>query len=201
MKSYRSQGGSSTIIEETIPTKRTTSLVSVQNNGKSPFQIEGAASSPTSMFKSLHPRRLQRIRHRPQMNKKTDNELTTNIAPPVISMPNLMEFSRRLSRSSSIYESDTTITDTQIDSTSPQSFLRRETPIIRSRIPINNENGQQSRRTYANKFNGFVLPQHMSSVDSILKERSVRFQQAASNTLQRANQVFKKQIYLPFERK
>lgn len=203
MKSYRSQVGSSTIIEQTIPVKRTASLVSLQNNSKtySPYDPSAPTSSPTSIFKGLPTRRLQRIHQRQQMNNhKTDHDQTSNNPPPIITIPNLMEFSRRLSRSSSIYESDTTITDPPIDSTSPQSFLRRETPIIRSKGPIHNDNGSV-KRSYANKLNGYLVHQPLNSMESVLKERSVRFHQGSTNTLQRANQVFKKQIYLPFERK
>ena len=203
MKSYRSQAGTSTIIEQTVPVKRTASLVSLQNNSKtySPYDPSAPTSSPTSIFKGLPARRLQQIRQRQQLNNpKTETEQTTNIPPPIITIPNLMEFSRRLSRSSSIYESDTTITDPPVDSSSPQSFLRRETPIIRSKKSIHTDNGSV-KRGYTNKLNGYLVHQPLNSTESVLKERSVRFQQSSTYTLQRANQVFKKQIYLPFERK
>lgn len=157
--------------------------------------------SPTPVFKSLPNRRIQRI-HRPQQKPNTNNikdlEPITNISPPIITMPNLMEFTRRLSRSSSIIDSEMTIIDTQID------LKKQETPpVLRTKIPIVNNN---NKRTISQKNpNNVVQQQPFDSIESVLKERSINLIQddsnEQSNRIRRVNQIFKRQIFLPFDKK
>lgn len=158
--------------------------------------------SPKPMFKSLAQRQFQRT-HRHQKNPKIDLEPLNNTSPPIITMPHLMEFTRRLSPSSSNNDNDTTIVDTPMDSNPNRSIPKTETPVLRTKIPIVNNNGNL-KRVFAQKINNFVVHQPLTSIESVLKERSIRMTQDANhqaNAAQRANQIFKKQIYLPFDKK
>jgi hypothetical protein len=163
----------------------------------------GTLFSPTPMFKSLPNKRLQHIQRRQQQqqqNNKNDTEQTNNMCPPIITMPHLMEFSRRLSYSSSLNDNDGTITDTQIDSNSIHSPSKQETPILRTKMPILN-----NKRTFSQKIPNYVLQSPLSTIESVLKERSIGLTQEnspnQSNRLRCVNQIFKKQIFLPFEKK
>ncbi|CAF3111928.1 unnamed protein product, partial [Rotaria sp. Silwood2] len=123
-KSHRSQIDNSTIIDQNINVKRTSSLVSLQNNelnnssSDKITNINILSSSP--IFQNLPKRRLKIMNRFQQQNTKSLNKVEidqiNNISPSIITIPNLMEFTRRLSRSSSTNDNDITITDTKIDS-------------------------------------------------------------------------------------
>jgi hypothetical protein len=156
----------------------------------------GTLFSPTPMFKSLPNKRLQHIQRRQQQqqqNNKNDTEQSNNMCPPIITMPHLMEFTRRLSHSSSINDND----DTQIDTSPP----KQETPIVRTKMPIVNNN----KRTFSQKIPNYVLQQPIGTMGSIIKEQSISLLQEnstdQSNKLRSVNQIFKRQIFLPFEKK
>ncbi len=202
MKSNLSQLENSIFIEDDTPGKRTASLVSLSTKGlpHSPYDqtASGALGSPTSKLKSLRHRHLQRIHQRQQA--KNENEQLNIHVPPIITMPPLIEFQRRLSHSSSMIEYDTSLVDTHFESTPPlRSLPRRETPILHPRMPIANDNSNL-RRTLSQKLNN----QPLSSFETVIRERSTRFtpeNQNRSTAVQRVNQVVKKQIFLPFDKK
>jgi hypothetical protein len=198
-KTNGSQVGNSTIIDQNIPLKRIASLVSLPNNDLPNSSLDSAMNnspfSPTPMFKSLSQRRLRRIDRR----NKNDIEQTSNVSPSVVTMPRLTEFTRRLSHTSSINDNDTTtIIDTQIDSSPKQ-----ESPILRTKMPMVNNSGNL-KRPFTQKINNYVVQQPLSSIESVLKDRSIRIVEEnnnQSNTIRNVDQIFKKQYYLPFDKK
>ena len=105
-----------------------------------------------------------------------------------------MEFTRRLSHSSSINENEmTSITDTQIDSNTVRSYPKHEVPVLRTKTANNNPNGNL-KQAFSQKFNNYVVQQPLSSIESVLKERSI------SQTQENDKQLLKRQLYLPFDK-
>jgi hypothetical protein len=114
-----------------------------------------------------------------------------------------MEFTRRLSRSSSINDNDiASITDTQIDINTVRSYPKHEMPILRTKTSIVNSNGN-FKKSFSQKLHNYVVQQPLSSIESVLRERSISIAQEnpnQSDTIERPNQLLKKQLYLPFEK-
>jgi hypothetical protein len=105
-----------------------------------------------------------------------------------------MEFHKRVIHSASTIDNDTSLNDTHFDCTPPlRSLPRREAPISHPKMP--NENGNLKRT-------GLQKP--LNSIESAIKERSIRFPQDNQNrsvTVQRVHQNSQKQLYLPFDKK
>ncbi|CAF4644885.1 unnamed protein product [Rotaria sp. Silwood1] len=208
-KSNRSQVDSSTIIDQNQNVKRTSSLVSFQHNElnkKSSDRIMSntilSSSSPTSQY--VIQKRLQNINRIQQQNNKSlnkiENDQISNISPSIITMPHLMEFTRRLSRSSSINDNDTTTND----SNTIKSLSKYDTSVLRRNLSINNSN-TNLKKTYLQKQNNLIVKQSLNSIDYIIKERSIsslqdNYHQNQSNANDRLNQILKKQFFLPFEK-
>ncbi|CAF3762309.1 unnamed protein product, partial [Rotaria sp. Silwood1] len=208
-KSNRSQVDSSTIIDQNQNVKRTSSLVSFQHNElnkKSSDRIMSntilSSSSPTSQY--VTQKRLQNINRIQQQNNKSlnkiENDQISNISPSIITMPHLMEFTRRLSRSSSINDNDTTTND----SNTIKSLSKYDTSVLRRNLSINNSN-TNLKKTYLQKQNNLIVKQSLNSIDYIIKERSIsslqdNYHQNQSNANDRLNQILKKQFFLPFEK-
>jgi hypothetical protein len=161
------------------------------------------------MFKSSPNKRLHRIRrHQQEQNNKNETEQLNNTSPPIITMPNLMEFTRRLSRSSSTAENDTALLNTLNDSYPIRSFPKHDSPTSRTKMPIvvnNNNNNGNVKRAFPQKVTNYIVQQPLGTIESIIKERSISFTQENPDKqrrrLRHVNQIFKKQIFLPFEKK
>jgi hypothetical protein len=192
LKSTRSQHDNSNLIDETDPVKRTASLISLPTKGlphsPSDQTANGSFCSAAPKLKTLQHRHLQRIHQR----QRIENEQWNNHPPPIISMPPLMEFQRHLSHSASTIDNDTTLNDTHFDCTPPlRSLPRREPPILHSKMPHEN-------------LKRIIEQKPLNSIESAIKERSIRLAQENLNqsiTVPRINQGFKKQLYLPFNKK
>ncbi|CAF1047502.1 unnamed protein product [Rotaria sordida] len=211
-KSNRSQIDNSNVIDKNLHIKRTSSLVSYPHNelvNSSSNQImTNNISLQTPIFQNLPQRRLKILHRFQQENTKSLNrneiDQINNISPSIITMPHFMEFTRRLSRSSSINDNDITTIDTQIDSNTFNSYKIHETPILHTKNSINNSNINLKRR-FSQKLNNHLLKQPLTSIDYIIKERPINSiqdnnYQNQSNETQRLNQILKKQFYLPFEK-
>ncbi|CAF0947049.1 unnamed protein product [Rotaria sordida] len=211
-KSNRSQIDNSNVIDKNLHIKRTSSLVSYPHNelvNSSSNQImTNNISLQTPIFQNLPQRRLKILHRFQQENTKSLNrneiDQINNISPSIITMPHFMEFTRRLSRSSSINDNDITTIDTQIDSNTFNSYKIHETPILHTKTSINNSNINLKRR-FSQKLNNHLLKQPLTSIDYIIKERPINSiqdnnYQNQSNETQRLNQILKKQFYLPFEK-
>lgn len=190
--------------------KRTASLISLSNTELPNLSLDQTMNnglfSPPIIFKGRPQRRLQHIQRHQQQNNKNDIEQTNNTSPPIITMPHLMEFTRRLSRSSSNNDNDTTVIDTQIDSNPVRPSPKNETSILRTKMPIViNNNGGHLKRILSQKLTNYAVQKPLSPIESIFKERSISITQETThqqlNTVRQVNQIFKKQIFLPFEKK
>ena len=135
IKSHCSQIDTSTVTNQNINVKQATSPVSsphIELSRLSCDQImNNSLISPSTMAQSSSQRRLQNI-HRfqqPTNNKllyRVEFDQTSNISPTIITMPNLMEFTRRLSCSSSINDNDMITMDTQINTTNKFSSFSKQ---------------------------------------------------------------------------
>lgn len=210
---HRSQFGNSVPIDSNEKVKRTTSLFSIRNstssNQPSDQYTTNAILSPSPMFQYLPQRRATGI-HRFQLNNKSPNRIETdpnnNASPPIITVPHLMEFSRRVSRSSSANDHVMATIDTNIDSKQPNTLAKHDTPNLNTK-PTSVNSDANEKRIFSQKSNTFVVKQPLNSIDYIMKDKltssehernnNINYQ---SNTADRIKQILKKQFFFPLEK-
>jgi len=192
-----------------VQVKRTASFVCLNlpdlpaapTNDQSVSTISGAFVTPSSIFKTLPQRRLQRHAHRPKQQQQVkpfngfENDHIPAISPPILNVPNLIELATRATTlpnlTSSISNFDTYTSDsstkfsyeTQIDSNGinhhrlqpPNDHLltqtARNTPNISLKMPAVNTGNQ--KKISAQQPVHYIGQQPLSSIETILRERSV----------------------------
>lgn len=227
--------------------KRTASFVCLNlpdlppapTNDQSVSTISGAFVSPSSIFKTLPQRRLQRQAHRPKQQSQQpvkpvnglENDHIPAISPPILSVPNLIELATRTTPlpnlTSSINNFDTYTGDssnkfsyeTQIDSNGinhhrlqpfndhlltqtarNDTSMARNTPNISLKMPAVNTGNQKKVPTQRPVH--YIGQQPLSSIESILRERSVIIGNENTpqpDAMERVNHILK-QLYLPTEK-
>ncbi|CAF4705607.1 unnamed protein product, partial [Rotaria socialis] len=213
IKSHCSQIDTPTINNQNINVKQVTSHVPSPRNELSHLSCDqimnNSRTSPSTTVQNSSQKRLQNThRFQQQTNNKFLNRFefdqTNNISPAIITMPNLMEFTRRLSCSSSIHDNDMTTMDTQINTTNKFSSVpKHETPILHRKMFIVTPN-KNLQRTFSQKINNCLVKQPKTSLDYFIKERSISNLQENNNhtqlnTTESFTQNLKKQFYIPFE--
>ncbi|CAM4954826.1 unnamed protein product [Rotaria socialis] len=214
IKSHCSQIDTPTINNQNINVKQVTSHVPSPRNELSHLSCDqimnNSRTSPSTTVQNSSQKRLQNThRFQQQTNNKFLNRFefdqTNNISPAIITMPNLMEFTRRLSCSSSIHDNDMTTMDTQINTTNKFSSVpKHETPILHRKMFIVTPN-KNLQRTFSQKINNCLVKQPKTSLDYFIKERSISNLQENNNhtqlnTTESFTQNLKKQFYIPFEK-
>lgn len=154
--------------------------------------------------KLLNNHRLQQQNNKPLNKIETDQ--VTNNSPTIITIPHFMEFSQRLNLSSSIDENEIISIDGNNDTHQYLSFSKRETPVLRTKMPIVNQNGNL-KMNFSQKVNNLVMKQPVSSLDYFRKERPKNHVQENDNhnkqstTTERFNHFLKKQFFISQDKK
>jgi hypothetical protein len=181
-----SQLDSSTMIDQNVKVKRTTSLVSLPNNEfpKSAIDqlIRGTHLPPSLTPQNSAQRQLQPIIRRRQ--------------------PNGTEIEQINNTFSSINENDTMILDKQIELNPLRSFPKYKIPSLPTKMATVNKN-DNLRKVFPHKLNTYATQQPLRSIESILKQRSIDIAQENHNQsapTEHINEILKRQFNLPFEK-
>ena len=144
------------------------------------------------MFKSLPHRRFHRLprREQQQQNPKLDTE-QTNLSPPIISLTNLVEITRQFNHSPSNNENEFSIIESLNALTPVRSLPRRDTPIFRNKIPL--ITSTNVKQILVQRTTNQLPRPSLNPIGSNLVNQE--------NSIQRAHQIIKRQIFLPFDKK
>lgn len=210
---HRSQFGNSVLMDANDKVKRTTSFFTLRNptfyNQHIDENITNAIVSPSPMFQYLPQKRTPGI-HRFQLSNKSPSRLeidqNNNPSPPIITMPHLMEFSKRVSRSASVNDQVMLTMDTNADSNQSTPLAKNDAPVSHTKsFAINND--AHTKRFSSQKTSNYIVKQPLSSMDYTTQERFTTSEHGQNNNINyqsnatdRMKQIVKKQLFFPFEK-